>query len=122
LRYVQRVSLMQRSLLEDSEQVKASLRHTERLRERAQRNFEVIDRENAEETSAVEAQITEMERAIADIKARIAVQEAEKARATTAKDTRVDQENVSPNEEIDESRQRLQQIEVDLRQEITTKN
>ena len=113
---------MQRSLLEDSEQVKASLRPTERLRERAQRNFEVIDRENAEETSAVEAQIAEMERAIADIKARIAVQEAEKARATTAKDTRVDQENVSPNEEIDESRQRLQQIEVDLRQEITTKN
>jgi esterase/lipase len=113
---------MQRSLLEDSEQVKASLRHTERLRERAQRNFEVIDRENAEETSAVEAQIAEMERAIADIKARIAVQEAEKARAATAKDTRVDQENVSPNEEIDESRQRLQQIEVDLRQEITTKN
>jgi len=68
-----------------------------------------------------------MERAIADIKARIAVQEAEKARAATVKDTRVDQENVSisnvsPNEEIDESRQRLQQIEVDLKQEITTKN
>jgi hypothetical protein len=63
-----------------------------------------------------------MERAIADIKARIAVQEAEKARAATVKDTRVDQENVSPNEEIDVSRQRLQQIEVDLRQEITTKN
>ena len=39
LRYLQRVSLMQRSLIEDSEHVKASLRHTERLRERAQKSI-----------------------------------------------------------------------------------
>ena len=54
LRYLARVSHMQRALLEDSEHVKSSLRHTERLKERAQRNFEVIDQENLEETRGVE--------------------------------------------------------------------
>lgn len=80
LRYLQRVSLMQRSLLEDSEHVKASLRHTERLRERAQKNFEVIDQENREETQAVESQIGEMQRAIEDMKAALKAAESEKAK------------------------------------------
>ncbi len=111
---------MQRSLMEDSEHVKASLRHTERLRERAQKNFEVIDAENAEETQAVETQIGEMQRAIEQIKGMLAQQEGEKARVKReTQDGRIGQENVSPNDEINELRHPLQQIEVDLKQEIT---
>jgi hypothetical protein len=66
--------------MEDSEHVKASLRHTERLRERAQKNFEVIDSENREETTAVESQIIDMQRAIEEMKALLAVAEAEKSK------------------------------------------
>lgn len=52
--------------------MKSSLRHTERLRERAQKNFEVIDQENREETTAVEAQIVEMQRAIEEMRGLLA--------------------------------------------------
>ena len=95
MRYLQRVSLMQRSLLEDSEHVKASLRHTERLRERAQRNFEVIEGEYAEETRAVEAQIGEMQRAIEEVKAKIRQAEADKGKVRReTQEQRIGQENV----------------------------
>ena len=108
LRYLQRVSLMQRSLMEDSEHVKASLRHTERLRERAQKNFEVIDQENREETTAYESQIIEMQRAIEEMKGLLAASEADKGKLKReTQDGRIGQENVSTNEDISQSRQRL---------------
>jgi hypothetical protein len=87
--------------LEDSEHVKASLRHTERLRERAQRNFEVIEGENGEETRAVEAQIGEMQRAIEEVKAKIRQAEADKGKIRReTQEQRIGQENVSPNADI----------------------
>jgi hypothetical protein len=56
-----RAGAMQRALVEDHVNVKDSLRHTERLKERARENFEIIERENQEETQAVERQIRDME-------------------------------------------------------------
>ena len=49
LRYLERVGAMQRALADDHQNVKDSLRHTERLKERAHANFEIIDGENREE-------------------------------------------------------------------------
>lgn len=50
-----RVTAMQRALTDDNETVKDSLRITDKLMERAKVNFEIIDKENKEEQSAVES-------------------------------------------------------------------
>jgi len=49
LRYLDRLSAMQRALCDDSEVVRDSLQKTQRLSERARDNFEIIERENQEE-------------------------------------------------------------------------
>jgi len=54
LRYLDRVGAMQRALVEDHQTVKDTMRHTERLRERAEENFEIIDKENRDEQAAVQ--------------------------------------------------------------------
>ena len=61
LRYLERVGAMQRALADDHQNVKDSLRHTERLKERAHANFEIIDGENREEQGASERQLRQME-------------------------------------------------------------
>jgi len=45
---------MQRALAEDHQSVADSLKQTERLKERAKKNFDIIDKENQEEQAAVE--------------------------------------------------------------------
>jgi hypothetical protein len=49
LKYLDRVNAMQKALVEDHQAVKEALRHNERLKERAQENFKIIERENLEE-------------------------------------------------------------------------
>ncbi len=49
LRYLERVGAMQRALIEDHQSVSDSLKQTERLKERAKKNFDIIDKENQEE-------------------------------------------------------------------------
>ena len=49
LRYLDRVGAMQKALVDDHEAVKNALKHTERLKERAKSNFEIIEKENFEE-------------------------------------------------------------------------
>lgn len=46
LRYLDRVGAMQRALIEDHQSVADSLKQTERLKERAKKNFDIIDKEN----------------------------------------------------------------------------
>lgn len=49
LRYLERVGAMQRALFEDHQSVGDALKQTERLKERAKKNFDIIDKENQDE-------------------------------------------------------------------------
>ena len=61
LRYLDRALGMQRALADDSEMVRESLHKTQRLSERARENFEIIDRENAEEQQMIEEAVIKLE-------------------------------------------------------------
>jgi len=61
LRYLDRTLGMQRALADDSDMVRESLHKTQRLSERARENFEIIDRENAEEQKMIEEAVIKLE-------------------------------------------------------------
>ena len=61
LRYLDRALGMQRGLADDSEVVRESLHKTQILSDRAKENFEIIDRENAEEQAMIEEAVRRME-------------------------------------------------------------
>lgn len=52
---------MQRALADDSDMVRESLHKTQRLSERARENFDIIDRENAEEQKMIEEAVIKLE-------------------------------------------------------------
>jgi len=58
LRQLDKVEQMQKNLAEDFQQVRDSLDQTERLKQRAQANFEAVEKENFEDKKKYEQQIT----------------------------------------------------------------
>jgi len=120
---------MQRGLADDSEVVRESLHKTQILSDRARENFEIIDRENAEEQAMIEEAVRRMDLMQAEMLRELEGrrQENQRLRAQLQENRRLnqaDQELVQPeySSALTEQRARLKEAEADLKTEVSGKS
>lgn len=125
---------MQKNLAEDFQQVRDSLDQTERLKQRAQANFEAVEKENFEDKKKYEQQITQLEQLLGKLQQELSQSKNENAKLKSQVQTtrKQDQENLrlnaSSNPEtaaiekaIKDNRAKVNGIEQEVRQELSLK-